>query len=124
MRFIQELNIDKRIFGGMLFFLIGLTLLIPSSVHPFSLTLAWDRNKEPEVVGYKIYVGLKPRQYFWELNVGNNNTGTVGNLSEGTPYYFAVKAYNKEGFESRFSNEVRFPDWPYRNYFPRTGLDG
>jgi hypothetical protein len=56
--------------------------------------------------GYKVYYGTSPGTYGTPLNVGNVTTYTIGNLSSGTTYYFAVTAIDISGNESDYSNEV------------------
>jgi len=75
-----------------------------------AITLAWDRNTEPEIVGYKVYFGTAHRYYFWPpIDVGNVTQHTITGLNEGQPYYFSVVAYDSSGYESYFSNEVHYP---------------
>ena len=39
--------------------------------HADTLTLAWDRNPEPEVNGYIVYIGNAPGVYTQQIDVGN-----------------------------------------------------
>jgi hypothetical protein len=71
-----------------------------------SVAVTWNPNPEPEVAGYKIYWGELSRQYTSVLDVGNNVTATVSNLTSGRTYYCAVKAYNSAQQESAFSSEI------------------
>lgn len=71
------------------------------------VTLEWDPNTERNLGGYRIYYGLASRSYTASVDVGNQTSYTLLDLQEGTPYYFAVTAYNiKQTSESDFSNEV------------------
>lgn len=90
-----------------------------------SAKLMWDAptrntNGSPleDLAGYKIYYGLRPQKYEKVIKVPrkieNRNDGSeartecryiLPNLGKET-HYFAVKAYNKSGEESDFSNEV------------------
>jgi len=78
-------------------------------------TLGWDAVVAPNFVGYRIYYGLSPGNYFQTsgngISVGNVTTHIVSGLSSGTRYYFAVTAIDTYGSESDFSNEV-FKDMP------------
>ncbi len=95
------------------FSLVFLCNLVCSSIgFSAEVTLAWDQNIEPDLAGYKIYLGVQSRQYSWILDTGNQTQATVGNLDENTTYFLSVTAYNTKGLESGFSNEV--------NYTPRT----
>lgn len=75
-----------------------------------SVTLAWNRNVETNIAGYKLYYGNAPRTYDQIIDVADSITRTVSNLGRGITYYFAVKAYNNAGIEGPFSNEVSFID--------------
>ncbi|MBI5585758.1 MAG: fibronectin type III domain-containing protein [Deltaproteobacteria bacterium] len=114
----MKIKIKRKLVTGILLVLICLSLGVPASAQAFRLTLAWDPNTETDLTGYKIYIGNEPKKYSWAIDVGNRTTGTVDNLVEGTAYYFALTAYNSKGLESGFSNEIRFPDWAYKHYFP------
>lgn len=71
-----------------------------------SVTLAWDRNPEPDVNCYIIYYGTNSRAYPYSTNVGNVTCATVHGLDPCTTYFFALTAMNTSGLESDFSIEV------------------
>jgi hypothetical protein len=71
-----------------------------------SVTLAWDRNPEPDVTAYIIYYGTNSRAYPYATNVGNVTCATVYGLDPCTTYFFALTAMNTSGLESDFSIEV------------------
>lgn len=71
-----------------------------------SIDLAWNRNPEPNVAGYKVYYGQASHLYSEHQEAGNNTSATVANLMIGTTYYFVLTAYDSNTFESGFSNEV------------------
>ncbi len=75
-------------------------------IAPVEVTLEWDPNTEEDLSGYKMYWGYASIDYTFSTDVGNQNTYTVTGLIPGMTYYFAVTAYNTEGFESDYSNEV------------------
>lgn len=77
----------------------------PATAGP-SVTLAWNRNPEPDIVSYLIYYGTASRMYPYSTNVGNVTTATVYGLEAGRLWYFAVTAVNSSGLESDFSSEV------------------
>ncbi len=90
-----------------------LILLFASELCAGSITLSWDpptTNEDgsplTDLAGYKIYYGTSSRNYSFYINVGNVNSYTINNLTEGAIYYFAVTAYDISGNESKFSNEV------------------
>jgi len=71
-----------------------------------TVALAWDANTETDLAGYKVHHGTASGTYDVVVDVANVTAHTVGNLSRGTRYYFAVSAYDSSGNESGVSNEV------------------
>jgi hypothetical protein len=69
--------------------------------------LSWDAVADPNVAGYRLYVGTAPGSYDQPgTSVGYHHSHAVAGLSNQTTYYFAVTAYDFLGNESAFSNEV------------------
>lgn len=77
------------------------------------VTLVWDPNAEADLEGYGVYfsrgtVGPPYELYGYVALADLQNPGaprfTVSGLEQGTRYYFAVTAYDTEGYESYFSN--------------------
>jgi hypothetical protein len=79
-----------------------------SLAYTAQVTLAWDPNTDLELAGYRIYYGSLSDQYSSSVDVGNQTSYTLSNLPDGKTYYFAATAYDREGYESDFSNEVVF----------------
>lgn len=73
-----------------------------------SVSLTWDPELDPEVAGYRIYVGGASGDYTNAIDVGLFTSRTIPLLAGNGTYYFAVTAYNFDGLESDFSNEVNF----------------
>ena len=73
-----------------------------------SVTLAWDVDSDPSVVGYRLYYGISSGNYTQNTDVGNGTTVTITNLTVGYTYFFVVRAYNAFGLESPTSNVVFF----------------
>jgi len=73
-----------------------------------NVTLAWDRNSEPNISGYKVHYGSVNHPYPSFIDAGNASTQVINNLQEGVTYYFAVTAYDVEGEESDFSGEISY----------------
>jgi hypothetical protein len=67
--------------------------LIPSSHEAADLTLAWNPNPEPSVVGYYVFVGTTPGTPTTVIDVGNATTFTLATAVPGTTYYLTVAAY-------------------------------
>lgn len=70
-----------------------------------SVTLSWNAVTNTAVQGHNLYLGTAPGRYTQKITVGNVTSYTIGRLSVGTTYYFAVTAFNSAG-ESVPSNEV------------------
>ena len=80
-------------------------LIYPSIALADDVTLAWDASSGAD--GYRLFSREQGQSYNfsspdWE---GTATTGTVTGLTQGTTYYFVVRAYNADG-ESGDSNEV------------------
>lgn len=73
-----------------------------------SITLAWDRNTETNIAGYKLYYGTVSRVYTNSVNAGNATSASVTNLVAGLTYRFAVTAFNTAGVESDYSAEIAY----------------
>jgi hypothetical protein len=68
-------------------------LAIGASASADTLTLTWNRNPEPEVVGYLVYVGTQSGTYTRTVDVGNFTSYAFSEAVPGQTYYFAVAAY-------------------------------
>lgn len=71
-----------------------------------AVTLAWDDNPEPDVVGYVLHYGTESGVYTERVVVGNKLTHTLEGLLSGTTYHFAASAYNMSALEGELSEEV------------------
>ena len=80
----------------------------PLSVQAATVTLAWDPNSEPDLVGYLVHYGTVSGNYQVYMDVGNNTQATISNLQNGGTYYFSVTAYDSSANESGYSNEVAY----------------
>ena len=102
-----------------------------------TVTLAWCLSQDTNVTGYKLYYGSGTVPIGWTptiydtnfppcpgvvLSVGTNSFGTytniidvgntvmatVSNLTTGITYFFNVTAYDTNGQESVFANEIQY----------------
>src|SRR6266436_2317289 len=73
-----------------------------------NVTLAWDADSDPSVVGYRLYSGTTSGVYTQTTEVGNALGASVSNLANGNTYFFVVTAYNAAAVESAPSNEVSY----------------
>ncbi|HOD36554.1 MAG TPA: fibronectin type III domain-containing protein [Syntrophales bacterium] len=76
------------------------------AVHAAQISLEWDANDEPDLEGYRIYYGTSSGNYTASVDIGNNTHCVISNLEQGVTYYFAATAYDGEGNESGFSEEI------------------
>lgn len=85
--------------------------------------LTWDFNPEPNVIGYRIYIGSQSRVYDSVLEAGNTNSITISTPFT-NPTYFAATAYDSDWLESGYSTEVIwYPNGiPNTNYPPATNI--
>jgi hypothetical protein len=60
------------------------------------------------VAGYKLYWGTQAGQYALLADVGKSVSQVVSDLQTGSTYYFAATAYNAQGAESDYSNELSY----------------
>ena len=103
-----------------LFCLLVFTVLLIISLYPSpslakTVTLGWDPNPEPDLDGYVVYrnVGSPGPPYKYsdtlpedELADPLNPIITLTGLSDKKEYYIAVTAYDTQGNESDFSDDV------------------
>ena len=75
------------------------------------LTLAWDASVSTNVVGYRLYYGTNTRSYQFVTNTGLMLTQAVVLPHRGR-WFFAATAYDTDGLESDFSNEVSWESKP------------
>ena len=101
-------SLDSISFPKFLFFLLLTILFSNLSQEGFcaQITLTWDPNTETDLAGYDIYYGTSSGNYQSKTDVGNVTTYTVNGLNVGVTYYLTATAYNTQGLESGFSNEV------------------
>ena len=97
--------------------LFFLTLLLSVFVTPadaYDIVIAWDPNDEPNLAGYVLYVddGVSEILYEYidsypleELDPQNPRV-KITDLSEDLAYYFVVTAYDLDGNESDYSDEI------------------
>ena len=70
------------------------------------VTLAWRANLEPDLSGYKLYIGTVSGVSSTCMDVGRRTSFEVPGLIRGMTYYFALTAYNEAGMESDRTPEL------------------
>jgi hypothetical protein len=88
--------------------IVALGVIAFSSAMAASVALVWDPNTEPGLAGYKIHWGTSSGNYTSSMDVGNTTTCTIDGVQEGKTYYFVATAYDGQGNESEYSNQVTF----------------
>ena len=78
-----------------------------------SVVLEWDPNSETNLAGYVIYWGTASGVYSASNRLGVVTNTTVRWL-DNRGYFFAITAYDVQGLESDFSNEVWWKAGPQR----------
>ena len=107
-------SVIHKFFGliSLLFVLCAVPLPVADAAH---VTLGWDSNSEPDLEGYVIYrnAGSPGPPYDYANTLPEDDLSdplhpkiTLTGLNEGQEHYIALTAYNTEGDESRFSNDV------------------
>ena len=102
------------------FYLLFLSLAL--SLGPWAplanatnVTIGWDSNPEPDLEGYVVYrnTGSPGPPYGYSNDLPEDELSdplhpkiTLTGLSDNKEYYVALTAYNTEGDESSFSNNV------------------
>jgi hypothetical protein len=112
--------------GARILQVLALLFIASISSYAASVTLAWDPNSESDLAGYRVLYGTSSGVYAQVLDAGNTTTAVVPNLTEGTTYYFVVKAYNTAVIDSTASAEISFtpPSPPSHNTPPTVTLTG
>lgn len=88
-------------------FTILAILAIAGIAQAATINVSWNPNTEPDLAGYRLYVGEASGQYSAPVDVGNV-TGHVMEITpqHGATYYFALTAYDTSGNESGYSAEA------------------
>ncbi len=130
------------IFCTFTFIIFVLILFSPPSTYAADVTLAWSGNSESDLTGYYIYykTGSSGAPYNGTVAVEGNSPiqvpvaeldnpaypeYTIHGLSDTETTYFVLTAYDTEGNESGYSNEVFYQpsvDVPPSNLPPGTPI--
>ncbi|MCW1886467.1 Ig-like domain-containing protein [Luteolibacter flavescens] len=86
-----------------------------------TVSLAWDRNPEADIAGYRLQYGTTPGSYTSSMDAGVTTSATATGLHQGTTYYFTVVAYNAAGQTSAPSSEVTYTVPGLPNTAPSAG---
>lgn len=83
-------------------------LSLLTTAHAAQVTVAWDANSDPGVIGYRVHYGTVSGSYTSHVDVGNVTNFVISGLLEGVTYYFAATAYDGDGNESDYSSAVDY----------------
>jgi hypothetical protein len=70
------------------------------------VTIAWDPNSEPSVIGYRVYIGTAPSVYTETVDTGSATSFVYQNGAAGLTYYFTVAAYVEGAVEGPQAPEI------------------
>ena len=93
----------------IVFFLLILSSIIlvyTTLSYSAEVVLAWDPNTEEDLAGYKVYYGFESGNYAYSVDVGNQVRATISDVEPNKVYYFTATAYDMDGNESDFSDEI------------------
>ena len=90
-------------------------LLMYGTAIAGDVSFMWDANTEPDLAGYRLFVHDESGSYDYTNPAIECTTvgASVTNLPDGHTYYFVLRAFDTEGFESGNSNELF-------QYFPQS----
>jgi len=73
-----------------------------------TVNVAWDTNPEPNIAGYRVFLGGASGNLAQIQDVGLTTTASLSSLAPATTYYCAVQAYDTLGMASALSGEITF----------------
>lgn len=93
----------KQLIFVVLVFFLNVSIVVAGDV-----SFMWNANTEPDLAGYRLFMHDENGSYDYTAPVIECTTvgASVINLPDGHTYYFVLKAFDTEGFESGNSNEV------------------
>ncbi len=101
----------QQLYRTSLLFLV-FTLYYPLSLFAAQVSFNWQPNSEASLAGYKIHYGTTSRNYTTTVDVGapipvdGRIHATIANIVESETLYFAATAYDTDGFNSEYSEEL------------------
>ncbi|MGA1824424.1 MAG: Ig-like domain-containing protein [bacterium] len=94
---------------------MALFIALSSYVYAIDVTLAWDKNSERDLAGYRLYYknDFSDASYDLSSDIDPNSLTDknypkhmLSDLENNQDYYFVATAYDVSGYESGYSNEV------------------
>ena len=112
-----RIKIGLLVAAWMTLFVIIFGLLAAHDANAMGGKFSWLPNQESDLAGYKIHYGTASGQYDQIVDCGlpetvdGRVTYTVPNIPD-TLTYFAATAYDSQGHESAYSNEISYDPVP------------
>jgi len=100
----------RRFFFGLAVFATFTCLFTFLDVNAYAAkaTLRWKYNLEnSRLSGFKVFCGTEKGKYSSVIDVGKKTACSLSDLTPGTTYHFAVKAYGTDS-DSEYSKEIAF----------------
>ena len=110
------------LYSLIIFAIITIAFFAPGIASAADVTLAWDANTETDLAGYNIYYDTSSGDHYYgtgadqgdspitvlieDLDDEQNPEFTITGLDDDQDYYLALTAFDSEGNESGYSNEV------------------
>ncbi len=98
--------------GKFVYCLTFIMILMCCGVVPESsaatAVVTWNPSTSSDVDGHIVYYGTRSRQYQHEKDCGDALECELFSLDDQTTYYIAIRAYDRSGQMSDYSNEVEF----------------
>lgn len=95
--------------------ILFIVILFAPAARAQDVSFSWIPNTDTTLAGYNIHYGTAHGAYTKVTDVGNPAIGddnkvhgSVLNLTAGTTYYFACTAYDDQGKESEYSQEIEW----------------
>ena len=110
------MRILKKSFMALMVLVAMLFVFMAAPAFALDVTLAWDANTESNLAGYKIYYNLTQDGEPYNgtgategdspIDVGNVTEFSLHGFPDDASVRFVATAYNDQGLESGYSNEV------------------
>jgi len=108
-RNLNKYQFNYSFFARFVFLTISLLIFLTPDVSATThASFIWQANAEPDLAGYRIFSREQNQPYnyanpSWE---GTDTYCTIYDLDESKTYYFVVRAFDSEGYESENSLEA------------------
>ena len=107
-----------------LLLLVAALSIVSANAMAGQVSLAW--NSVSGATGYRLYYGTSSGNYASNVDAKTSTSYTVAGLTDGTRYYFAVRAYNAtttSGYSTEINTVVGTATAPVANFSatPTTG---